>query len=69
MVWAEEHELDLLPQHDGGIVHNPQSNMKLACGVALLPSVLQRHLPVGLGTDDSSSNTNLSLWEEIGNGA
>ena len=65
VVWAEEHELDLLQQHGVGIVHNPQSNMKLACGVAPLPSMLQRDLPVGLGTDGSASNNDLSLWEEI----
>ena len=68
-VWAEEHELDLLQQQDMGIVHNPQSNMKHACGVAPLPCMLQRDLPVGLGTDDSASNSNLSLWEEIDTGA
>ncbi|MCX5948776.1 MAG: amidohydrolase [Cyanobacteria bacterium] len=65
VVWAEEHELDLLQRHGVGIVHNPQSNMKLACGVAPLPSMLQRDLPVGLGTDGSASNNDLSLWEEI----
>ena len=69
MVWAKEHELDLLLQHDICIVHNPHSNMKLACGVAPLPSMLQRDLPVGLGTDASASNNNLSLWEEIDPGA
>jgi len=31
--------------------------------------MLQRDLPVGLGTDASASNNNLSLWEEIDPGA
>lgn len=65
VVWAEEHELDLLQQYGVGIVHNPQSNMKLASGVAPLPAMLQRDLAVGLGTDGSASNNDLSLWEEI----
>jgi 5-methylthioadenosine/S-adenosylhomocysteine deaminase len=48
-----------------GVVHNPQSNMKLASGVAPLPAMLERDLAVGLGTDGSASNNDLSLWEEI----
>ncbi|MEB3330940.1 MAG: amidohydrolase, partial [Synechococcaceae cyanobacterium] len=65
VVWAEEHELDLLREHGVGVVHNPQSNMKLASGVAPLPAMLARDLAVGLGTDGSASNNDLSLWEEI----
>jgi len=65
VVWAEAHELDLLAHHGVGVVHNPQSNMKLASGVAPLPSMLARDMAVGLGTDGSASNNDLSLWEEI----
>jgi 5-methylthioadenosine/S-adenosylhomocysteine deaminase len=65
VVWAEDHELDLLAQHGVGVVHNPQSNMKLASGVAPLPQMLSRDMAVGLGTDGSASNNDLSLWEEI----
>lgn len=65
VVWAEDHELDLLLQHGVGVVHNPQSNMKLASGVAPLPQMLARDMAVGLGTDGSASNNDLSLWEEI----
>ncbi|MFN7900338.1 MAG: amidohydrolase family protein [Synechococcaceae cyanobacterium] len=65
VVWAEPHELDLLRHHGVGVVHNPQSNMKLASGVAPLPAMLERDLAVGLGTDGSASNNDLSLWEEI----
>ncbi len=65
VVWAEDHELDLLLQHGVGVVHNPQSNMKLASGVAPLHQMLARDMAVGLGTDGSASNNDLSLWEEI----
>ncbi|QBE68998.1 S-adenosylhomocysteine deaminase --Methylthioadenosine deaminase [Synechococcus sp. WH 8101] len=65
VVWAENHELDLLADHGVGVVHNPQSNMKLASGVAPLPQMLMRDMAVGLGTDGSASNNDLSLWEEI----
>jgi len=65
VVWAEAQELDRLADCGVGVVHNPQSNMKLASGVAPLPAMLERDLAVGLGTDGSASNNDLSLWEEI----
>jgi 5-methylthioadenosine/S-adenosylhomocysteine deaminase len=65
MVWPSEEELRLLKQLGVGIVHNPQSNMKLASGVAPVPAMLKDDLPVGLGTDGAASNNDLNLWEEM----
>jgi 5-methylthioadenosine/S-adenosylhomocysteine deaminase len=65
MVWPSQAELDLLKQLGVGIVHNPQSNMKLASGVAPVPEMLKADLPVGLGTDGAASNNDLNLWEEM----
>src|SRR5258706_3106029 len=65
MVWPSEEELGLLKQLGVGIVHNPQSNMKLASGVAPVPEMLKADLPVGLGTDGAASNNDLNLWEEM----
>jgi 5-methylthioadenosine/S-adenosylhomocysteine deaminase len=65
MVWPSYDELDLLKKLGVGIVHNPQSNMKLASGVAPVPAMLKQDLPVGLGTDGAASNNDLNLWEEM----
>src|SRR5213080_2379078 len=65
VVWPSEEELGLLKKLGVGIVHNPQSNMKLASGVAPVPEMLQEDLPVGLGTDGAASNNDLNIWEEI----
>lgn len=65
MVWPSEAELGLLKKLGVGIVHNPQSNMKLASGVAPVPEMLKEDLPVGLGTDGAASNNDLNLWEEM----
>jgi 5-methylthioadenosine/S-adenosylhomocysteine deaminase len=65
VVWPTEEELELLKKLGVGIVHNPQSNMKLASGVAPVPQMLKNDLPVGLGTDGAASNNDLSLWEEM----
>src|SRR3989454_2006623 len=65
VVWPTEEELGLLKKLGVGIVHNPQSNMKLASGVAPVPEMLKADLPVGLGTDGAASNNDLNLWEEM----
>jgi 5-methylthioadenosine/S-adenosylhomocysteine deaminase len=65
VVWPTEAELSLLKKLGVGIVHNPQSNMKLASGVAPVPAMLKADLPVGLGTDGAASNNDLNLWEEM----
>ncbi|PYS24791.1 MAG: amidohydrolase [Acidobacteria bacterium] len=65
MVWVSAEELGLLKKLGVGIVHNPQSNMKLASGVAPVPEMLKENLPVGLGTDGAASNNDLNLWEEM----
>jgi 5-methylthioadenosine/S-adenosylhomocysteine deaminase len=65
MVWPTAEELSLLKKLGVGIVHNPQSNMKLASGVAPVPEMLKENLPVGLGTDGAASNNDLNLWEEM----
>jgi 5-methylthioadenosine/S-adenosylhomocysteine deaminase len=69
MVWPSDGELDLLKKLGVGIVHNPQSNMKLASGVAPVPRMLRENLPVGLGTDGAASNNDLNLWEEMDSAA
>ncbi|MCO6510668.1 MAG: amidohydrolase [Aridibacter famidurans] len=65
VIKANDAELDILKKAGVGIAHNPQSNMKLAAGVAPVPSMLAKSLNVGLGTDGPASNNDLSLWEEM----
>jgi 5-methylthioadenosine/S-adenosylhomocysteine deaminase len=64
-VWLTEEEMDLLARNGVRIVHNPESNMKLASGVAPVPDLLSRGIPVGLGTDGCASNNNLDLFQEM----
>lgn len=64
-VWLEPEELDEMAKHKWGISHNPTSNLKLASGVAPVPAMLQRGIPVGLGTDGAASNNRLDLWSEM----
>lgn len=65
MVHPNGDEISLLAKFGVGVVHNPQSNMKLASGVAPVPEMLKRGIAVGLGTDGAASNNDLNMWEEM----
>jgi 5-methylthioadenosine/S-adenosylhomocysteine deaminase len=64
-VWLEPHDLELLAQRRVKVSHCPESNLKLAAGVAPIPALLQLGVTVGLGTDGAASNNNLDLWGEM----
>jgi len=65
MVWPQGTDIAILKSRGVGVVHNPQSNMKLAAGVAPVPRMLTEKLLVGLGTDGAASNNDLNMWEEM----
>ena len=64
-VWMSDADLELWAEYGVGVAHCPQSNAKLAAGIAPLAGMLDRGIKVGLGTDGPASNNNLDLWEEI----
>jgi 5-methylthioadenosine/S-adenosylhomocysteine deaminase len=65
MVWPQGTDIAILKSRGVGVVHNPQSNMKLASGVAPVPRMLTEKLFIGLGTDGAASNNDLNMWEEM----
>jgi 5-methylthioadenosine/S-adenosylhomocysteine deaminase len=65
MVWPSPGEIEILRRTGVGVVHNPQSNMKLASGVAPVPKMIAAGVRVGLGTDGAASNNDLNMWEEM----
>jgi 5-methylthioadenosine/S-adenosylhomocysteine deaminase len=60
-----EEDMELLAASGAGVVHCPESNMKLASGIAPVTDLLARGVPVGLGTDGCASNNNLDLLSEL----
>ncbi|MGI8838088.1 MAG: amidohydrolase [Pyrinomonadaceae bacterium] len=65
VIWPSPSEIGVLKRLGVGVIHNPQSNMKLAAGVSPVPKMLAEGLIVGLGTDGAASNNDLNMWEEM----
>ncbi len=65
LVHVNDAEIKILKNRGVGGAHCPQSNMKLASGVAPIPAMLKMDYPIGLGTDGAASNNDLSMWEEM----
>ncbi len=64
-IWLSDADIDLYRQFDVAVAHCPQSNAKLASGVAPLVALLAQGIRVGLATDGPASNNDLDLWEEM----
>lgn len=64
-VYPTPDEIRLMAEKKVGVAHNPESNMKLASGVAPVPEMLRAGIAVGLGTDGAASNNNLNMFKEM----
>lgn len=58
-------EIERLAAAGARVTHCPESNMKLANGVAPLPEMLSAGVKVGLGTDGCASNNDQDLFGEM----
>jgi 5-methylthioadenosine/S-adenosylhomocysteine deaminase len=61
-VVMDSEDIRLFADHGCKVVHNPESNMKLASGVAPVSAMLEKGITVGLGTDGCASNNNLDCF-------
>lgn len=64
-VWLSDDDIDIYRRNDVAVAHCPQSNTKLASGIARVTDLLEHGVRVGLGTDGPASNNDLDLWEEL----
>ena len=64
-VCLDEEDMTIFAGQGCKVVHNPESNMKLASGVAPIPDMLKQGVTVGLGTDGCASNNNLDMFQEM----
>ena len=68
-VCVDDEEIALLAASGAGVVHCPESNMKLASGVAPIGKMLTAGVRLGLGTDGAASNNDLDVIGEMGSAA
>ena len=64
-VLMDDEDMRIFADHGCKVVHNPESNMKLASGVAPVPALKRKGIVVGLGTDGCASNNNLDMFQEM----
>ena len=54
-IWVEEEEIDILARHGASVAHNPELNLRLGGGRALIRSMMDAGVNVALGADSSTS--------------
>lgn len=60
-----DEDLDILKKRNIYVVTNPASNMKLASGIPRIQEMLERGIPVAIGTDGPASNNCLDMFREM----
>jgi len=68
-VHLTDEDIELLAQYDAGVVHCPESQLKLASGLTPVPKLLEAGVKVGLGTDGAASNNDLDMFGEMATAA
>jgi 5-methylthioadenosine/S-adenosylhomocysteine deaminase len=64
-IWVNDADIAILKSRGVGVSHNPESNMKLASGVAPVLGYLAADVAIGLGTDGAASNNDLDMFEAM----
>ena len=64
-VCVDDNDIKILARHNVQVAHNPQSNLKLASGIAPITKMMEAGVNVTIGTDGASSNNNLDMLEEV----
>ncbi len=65
MVHLNDEEIGLIKDKGTHVVHCPESNMKLASGLAPISKLLEQGINVALGTDGAASNNDLDMFGEL----
>ncbi len=61
-IWVNAADIATLAERGVGLVHNPESNMKLASGTMPIGALRDAGLNVGLGTDGAAGNNDLDMF-------
>jgi 5-methylthioadenosine/S-adenosylhomocysteine deaminase len=61
-VWVDDADLDVIAESGATVVHNPVSNLRLGSGVLRWRAMLERGIPVALGTDEAICDDSINVW-------
>ena len=64
-VHVSEDDMDIIKEKGIYVVTNPASNAKLASGIAPICAMLEREIPLAIGTDGPASNNCLDMFREM----
>lgn len=64
-VYMSDEDITAFAENHVSVAYNPQSNMKLASGIAPIAKMLDTGVNVSIGTDGASSNNDLDMWDEM----
>lgn len=64
-VHVNDDDIAVLVQRGVAVSHNPQSNMKIASGVAPVERMVRAGALLTIGTDGPCSNNDLDMWDEM----
>lgn len=64
-VWVDDQDIAILSRRRVAVSHNPESNMKLASGIAPVTKYARAGVTMGLGTDGAASNNDLDMFEAM----
>ncbi|HCG00810.1 MAG TPA: N-ethylammeline chlorohydrolase [Chloroflexi bacterium] len=64
-IWIDHGDIEIYARKRVGVAHCPQSNAKLAAGIAPIADMLRGGVNVGLGTDGAATNNNHDMWAEM----
>ena len=64
-VYMSDEDITAFAENNVSVAYNPQSNMKLASGIAPIAKMFDAGVNVSIGTDGASSNNDLDMWDEM----
>jgi 5-methylthioadenosine/S-adenosylhomocysteine deaminase len=64
-VKLSDEDFEILKDLPVSISHCPVSNLKLGCGIANLPKMIENNINISLGTDGQGSGCNLDMFDTM----
>ena len=61
-VWVDAEDMELIARSGAVVAHNPISNLRLGSGVMPFRELLNRGIPICLGSDEAITDDSINLW-------